>query len=124
MHKYNISSRTTEPHHPQQNPDKRQIQFQKNGTNTIIDQTGAPRYVWMYYLYPWVGISNYLAEPSHGKRSNNEIDFDTTPDISKFMHYNFLYPVYYYDTEEKNPGTKEKFGHWLGPTQHCSDTLT
>ena len=46
--KYNISSITTDPHHPQHNTTERRIQFYKKSTNIILDQTGATSYVWLY----------------------------------------------------------------------------
>ena len=43
LRKYNISSSTTEPHHPWQNPAEKIIQEYKKGTNWLLDCTGAPK---------------------------------------------------------------------------------
>ena len=82
MCKYNISSRTTDLNHPKHNPNEQQIQFYKKGTNAILEQTGAPIYVWLYALFIWVEIFNCLDEPFHGHRSSQEILFGATPDIN------------------------------------------
>ena len=41
LRKYIISSSTTEPHHPQQNPAECTIQDIKSGTRRLLDHTGA-----------------------------------------------------------------------------------
>ena len=124
MHKYNISSRTTDPHQPQQNPAENHIQLYDKGTNTILYLTGAPSYFWMYSLLFWVSISFFLAKPSHGNCSFREILFGTTTCISHFMHYTFWYLVYYYYTEENFPSMKEQRGLWFGPTHYYGYSLT
>ena len=96
MHNYNISSRTTDTHHPQKNPDEQITQVYKKGTNTLLDQTGATKYLWLYALFIWVLISNCLDEHYHVHFSDYENYFGTTPDISQFILYRLLDPDYYY----------------------------
>ena len=124
MCKYNISSSTTAPYHPQYKSAERRIQVYKKGTNNILDQTVATNYLLMYDLLLWVVMYNCLDKPSHGHRSAHATAFGTTPEIIQFMYYIFWDPVYYCDTEGKFPSTKEQLGHLLGPTQQCGDELT
>ena len=124
LRKYTISSSTTEPHHPHQNPAERRIQELKKGTNRILDRTGAPSYLWFYALLLWAGIMNVLSEQNHGGRTPTEAATGVTPDISPYIHFTFYQPVYYYDEAEKYPSTKEQLGYWLGPAEHCGDALT
>ena len=124
LRKYNISSSTTEPHHPWQNEAERRIQEYKKGTNHILDRTGAPSTLWFYALLLWVGIMNILSDPHHNGWTCSEVAMGYTPDISAYIHYTFYQPVYYYDESESFPSTKEQLGWWLGPTTNCGDALT
>ena len=124
LRKYTISSSTTEPHHPWQNPAERRIQEYKKGTNRILDRTGAPAYLWFYALLLWVGLLNVLAKLSHGNKSCHEVATGFTPDISPYLEFTFYDPVYYYDESEKFPSSKEQLGRWLGPNINCGDAMT
>ena len=117
------SSSTNDLHHPQQNPAERRIQVYKKGTNTVLYRTGASGYVRLYALMIWVGISNCMAEPSHGKLSAREISFGTTPDIIEFMRYTFYTSNYYYNVEHNFNRTKEQHGLCIGPTHTFGDSL-
>ena len=121
--RYNISSSTTEPHHPHQNPAERRIQEYKKGTNHILDRTGAPSYLWFYALLLWVGLLNILFGPNLGMNPH-KIATGYTADVSAYLDFTFYDPIYYYDEEEKFPSSKEQLGHWLGPTINCGDAMT
>ena len=122
--RYNISSGTTEPHHPQQNyPAERKIQDYKKGTNRLLDRTGAPSHLWFYALLLWVGLLNILVDPVHGK-CPEEVATGVSADVSAYMDHTFYDPIYYYDETQSFPSTKEQLGRWLGPALHCGDALT
>ena len=108
LRKYNISSSTTEPHQPWQNPAKRRIQECKKGTNQLLDCTGAPSTLWFYALLFWVGIMNIMSKEKHGGKTPFEVTTGHTPDISNFIHHKFYDPVYYYDQDKKFRSTKEQ----------------
>ena len=56
------------------------------GKKSTLNNTGSPRYVCLYDLLVWVGISNFTAEHAHVDWSNHEVAFDTTPDTRKCMN--------------------------------------
>ena len=60
---YLISTPTTEPHHPQQNPAERHIQTIKARTRAILDATGATASVWLYCAHYVVDVLNMTAHP-------------------------------------------------------------
>ena len=105
---YNISSSTTEPHHPHQNPAERRIQEYKKGTNRILDRTGAPSYLWFYALLLWVGLLNVLFDPNLGTNPH-EIATGYTADVSAYLDFTFYNPIYYYDEEEKFPSSRNSW---------------
>ena len=47
-------------HNWKQKPTEHHVQVYKNGTNTIPEQNGAPRYVWLHDILIWVGTSNFI----------------------------------------------------------------
>ena len=61
---YNISTSTTEPHHPNQNPAERRIQTIKAQTRAILDATGAPSSVWIYAVHYVTDLLNFTADAS------------------------------------------------------------
>ena len=58
---YNISSSTTEPHHPHQNLAERKIKSIKQGIHHLMDQTNTPSKFWYYCCEYWCGFLNVLA---------------------------------------------------------------
>ena len=47
-----------------------------------------------------------------------------TPDISAYLLYQFYEKIYYLNTEQKYPHTKESLGHFLGVADDIGDALT
>eukprot|EP00957_Ditylum_brightwellii_P129636 9889195-Ditylum_brightwellii.AAC.1 len=59
--KYNIRSKNTKPHHPQQNPAERCIQDVKRMYTKIMDRAGAPAFSWFFCMLYVVMLLNFTA---------------------------------------------------------------
>ena len=79
----------------------------------------------------WLLASQYLAA-LHNHSADETLNWaipltlrhGDTPDISKFLHFQFYEKVYYLDYQEVYPDTKEKPGYWVGITDNVGDILT
>ena len=122
---YNIGTKTTEPHHPHQNPAENRIGTLKSMSHRLMDRVGAPEFLWLRCINYLCGLLNVMASQNLNWRTPMEKGLGITPDISAYLHFSFYEPVYYLDDDEaKYPETKEKLGHWCGPTENCGDAMT
>ena len=122
---YNISDSTTEPHNPQQNPAERKIKTVKNGILRLMDKTDTPDILWFLCCLYWCGLLNVIALRKLNWRTPTEKAFGITPDISAYLHYEWYEQVYYLDDDGASfPHSREKLARWLGPVEHCGDSLT
>ena len=99
---------TTDPHIQKQNPDECRIQVPKNDKNSILNQTGAPKYWWTYYYLLWIYISYYQCEHAHGGCYAYEVAFNTNTYPIQFTHSTLYNPLLYYYAKKDSPRTKEK----------------
>ena len=124
LRKYNIQACTTEPLNQHQNKVERRIQEHKNITNRIMDHTNAPPASWYYAALYAANIANHIAYTSLQWRTLIEKAFGVTPDISALLQFAFYEPVYYYDTDQPFPNSRELFGRFLGLAHNVGDALT
>jgi hypothetical protein len=122
--KYMIQNSQTEPHHPNQNYAERCIQEVKGTTNLIMDRTGAAPALWFLCMAYVVYLLNHLSIPRLKNKTATEAAFGITDDVSALMHFYFLQPVLYNDSDVPFPTSKEKAGYWVGVAEHCGDALT
>jgi hypothetical protein len=121
---YNIKDMQTEPHHPWQNPAERCIQEVKATTNVILDRTGAPKVMWLLCMMYVVFLLNHLAHEKINWRTPIEAAFGVTPDVSALLCFQFYEPVVYFQPDASFPGSKEKFGRFVGFAENVGDALT
>ena len=125
LRKYNISSTTTEPYHPHQNPAERKIRDLKQTTNQILDRVGAPSELWFYALKYVSYLYNHTSNEKLKWKTPIEKAFGNTPDISSLLEFYFYQPIYYYEKDATSfPESKEHYGHWLGISENCGDEMT
>ena len=93
LRKYNISSTTTEPYHPHQNPAERKIRDLKQTTNQILDRVGAPSDLWFYALKYVSYLYNHTANEKLKWKTPIEKAFGNTPDISSLLEFYFYQPI-------------------------------
>ena len=89
LRKYNISSSTTEPKHPQQNYAERMIQEYKKFINLIMDRMGTPDEYWMYVTEYVVYLLNHMSVKRLKWKTPIEVAFGYTPDISALLQFSF-----------------------------------
>jgi hypothetical protein len=115
----------TEPHHPQQNPaELKAIKWIKEHSQLVMNRTGAPENTWLYCAQWLSSVHNYTARENLNWRTPFEKRHGYTPDISAYLLYPFWDKIYYLDTEQKYPYTKELPGHFLGVADNVGDALT
>ena len=79
----------------------------------------------------WIDAMEYLADV-HNILASERLNWLTpwhvrkgwTPDISAFLHYRWYQRIYYYDSEQGFPTSRERPGYFLGPAKHVGDALT
>ena len=96
---YNISSSTTEPHHPHQNKSEREVQTVKESVRRILDRSGAPDRLWLRATEYVCMLGNLLAREGIGWRTPTEVAFGVTPDLSPFLSFHFYQEVLYFDDD-------------------------
>ena len=124
LREWRVKSEFTEPHHPQQNPaELRAIRWLKRNTTVLRIRTGAPDSAWFWMAKYLVDIHNITSDVTLGWATPWSKRRGETPDISAFLQFRFYQRVYYLDTSQPFPSTKEKLGYWLGVADHVGDKL-
>ena len=122
---YRIHDFQSEPHHQNQNPAERHIQRLKEGTNRVLDRSGAPAHTWLLAMAYVAFLLNHMALESLDGRSPLEVLLGMTPDISAFLVFYFYQPVYYaVHTNISFPEEpKERLGYWVGIAENVGDGM-
>lgn len=118
-----ISSITTEPDHPWQNPAENRIGTLGRMVRSCIRQFKVPlgKHDW---VQKWcVDVHNVLASEKLGWQTPLAISEGHTPDISKFR-FHIWEPIWYYDPTVKQPQDNLKKGRWLGFAHTAGDEMT
>jgi len=76
-------------------------------------------------------VCQYLAD-LHNITADETLNWKTpwqkrkmeTPDISVYLQFTFWEKVYYLDTDEKFPSTKQLPAHWVGVAHNVGDCMT
>lgn len=123
--RYLVKNTSTEPDHPWQNPAETQIISKaKSFARALLDQTGAPAYLWLLAMEYFAYVHNRLSNDQLGGKTPYFYRHGETPDISALLSFQFYQQVYYLDAGEKFPSTREKAGYWVGVAEHVGDHLT
>ena len=115
----------SEPGKQWQNPAERKIQDVKCITNTVMDRTASPPYLWLLCLM-WVCfvLNNVTSDIING----NTPLFAATGqvnDISPLLRFSWKEPVYYKLDESSYPSeTKEGRGVFVGISEHVGHAMT
>ena len=77
----------------------------------------------------WLHAAQYLAQVHNLTAKETlrweiplTVRYGDTPDISAYLAYQFMEPVYYLD-DVGFPQTREELGHWIGVARHVGDAL-
>ena len=96
----------------------------KNLSNTLMDRTGTPSYLWFLATEYSVYLLNHLASKPLKWKTPIEVATDETPDISNLLQLHLYQKVYYYDPKSSFPNSKEKLGRFVGIAENVGDMLT
>ena len=122
---YKIGQFRSEPEHQNQNKAERQIQDIKRTVNMVMDRTNTPAVFWLLCTLFVIDWHNHLALRSLGDITPIEKMTTQHPDISKFLHFRWWEPVYFYDSDASfpHPHTKERLGRWVGVKQWTQTSI-
>jgi len=120
-----IRRTTTEPNHPWQNPAETQIIGNaKSFVRFLLDRTGAPPFLWLYALQYFAYIHNRTSNDLLDGQTPYFVRWGETPDISPLLSFTWYEPVYYLESTETFPSTRERLGYWIGVADNVGDFLT
>ena len=114
----------SEPHNKNQNYAERMWQVTQRMGNVILNQSGAPKKLWLLALKLAVFISNHTARESLGGRTPIEWLLGFAPDISVLLQFVFYEPVYYPAVEPKVGDTPELLGRFVGISENVGHKMT
>ena len=118
-----ITTETTEPHHPWQNPSEPQI----GALNMMVKRTMQAFNVPLVdhdWCQKWCcDVHNILASRKLNWRTPLEVNEGHTPDISKFR-FHFYEPIWYHVPGIKAPTSSLQKGRWLGIAASTGDAMT
>ena len=66
-----------------------------------MEITNTPPEYWVLCVQYMVALHNHTAYESLGFKTPMEKKAGSTPDISKFLHFDWWEPVYYLDSKER-----------------------
>ena len=124
LHKYKVKISQSEPYHQHQNFVEHSIKDLKYATFKILSKSGAPIGLWDYALSHAGDLLNITARRSIGWRASHERTMGGTPDISKFLYFDFFDPLRYTTPNIRFPLNPDQAGRYLGVAHNTGDELT
>ena len=114
----------SEPHRQNQNPAERRYQNVKSMTNTLLDRTGAPAFVWLLAMMYICFVLNHAYNASIDNVPLNAAT-GSTCDISPLLRFRFWQPVYFMHEDSDFPSeSKEERGRWVGISESVGHDMT
>jgi hypothetical protein len=109
-----ISDWQSEPHQQHQNPCEHRYQTLKMMTNTVLDCTGSPAYLWLLCLQYVAFILNNSVSDALNGATPLQLLTGSTNDISPLLFFKWYDPVYYKADDSDFPSeSREKRGRWV-----------
>ena len=120
-----ISDWQSEPHQQHQNPCERRYQTLKSMTNTVLERTGSPAYLWLLCLQYVAFILNNSVSDALNGTTPLQLLTGSTNDISPLLFFKWYDPVYYKVDDSDFPSeSREKRGRWVGIAEHVGHAMT
>jgi hypothetical protein len=115
----------SEPYYQHQNMFERRYQAFKRVTNRLMDRTGSPPELWFLCMCYVAYVMNRTSDPSLNNRQPVFVATGRIGDISPFMTFQWMEPVYYKLDDSAFPSSsKEAFGYWVGIAEHVGHAMT
>ena len=126
LNMYNIPTHhKSEAYQQNQNTAERHIQDIKRSVEAVVDRTNMPAVLWLLCLLFIVGLFNHVANESIGNLSPITKATNQPVDVSKYLCFCWLEPVYYYQPDSSFPFIgHENSGWYVGPADDVGDILT
>ena len=121
---YNIGHHhKSEPKQHNQNTSERRIQDIKRSTDTAMDRTNTPAFLWLLCLLYIAGLFNHVAHACLQDMTPITKATGQQVDVSKYLAFHWLEPVYYHQPHEASfPSTSsERPGWYVGPADDIGD---
>ena len=123
LRNFMIQTRTSEPHHPHQNPAESEWGRMSNMMKNVLRQSTAPPELWHWVGIHCAQVNNHTSRRSLKNKTPMEVSTGNTPDISKFRFY-FYEPIWYYVPSNKNPKPDMLKARYLAIAESCGDSFT
>jgi hypothetical protein len=125
VRKYHIKPRTTEPASPWQNRAEAEIREVKKLARRAMSKSLVPLNLWCYALEWAARIRSYAAHdlPFLETRTPEERIMSRTPDISEYIHVDWLQRVWYQEPAQFLETTRH-LGRWLGVVHDVGQAMT
>jgi hypothetical protein len=108
-----------------QNPAEWRYQTVKAITNTILDRTGSPAYLWLLCLMYVCFLLNNTSSKALSGAVPIQVLTGSTNDISPLLQFRWYEPVYYLVDDSPYPSDpREKRGYFVGIAEHVGHAMT
>lgn len=118
-----IKTKTSEPHHPHQNPSETEWGRLGYMMKNVLRQSNAPIELAHWCAIYCCQINLVTSRRSLGYKTPFEISTGHTPDISKHRFY-FYEPLWYHVPNNKVPKDNMKKARFLAVAESCGDAMT
>ena len=111
---FSIKDYQSEPHHQHQNYTENMIGTLKDGTNCVMERSGAPAEMWLLALIYVTILCNHMANLILGDIAPLNALLGLQPDISMFLLLLFYEPVLYNADTRYPSEPSELSGQFVG----------
>ena len=121
---YGMKDYQSEPHHQHQNYAENRIGTLKDGTNRVMERSGAQASLWLLALVYVCLLYNHTVNESIGGVPPLTALEGINPDISMFLAFSFNEPVLYAEDNKYPSESTEKSGRFVGFAINAGDAMT
>ena len=121
---YRIKNYQSEPYHQHQNYAENRIGTLKDGTNRVMERSGAPASLWLLALVYVCVLLNHMSNETLGDIAPLTALLGLSPDISMFLAFHFYEPVLYAADNKYPSESTELSGRFVGFAVNQGDAMT
>jgi hypothetical protein len=123
LREYKVRSKTSEPHHPHQNPAESEWGRLGNMIKNVLRQSRAPIELCHWTAIYCCQINDHLSRRSLKYKTPLEVSTGCTPDISHFR-FSFYEPIWFFEPKIKLPKHSLLKARYLAVAESCGDAMT
>jgi hypothetical protein len=121
---FQVKQYQSEPKHQHQNYAENRIGTLKDGTNRVMDRSGAPANLWLLALIYVCILLNHMVNETLGDISPLTALLGLQADISMFLPFAFYEPVLYSVDNRYPSESPELGGRFVGFAMNAGDAMT